>query len=102
MAGSTAAAETVKMNDVALYQQLGELTAEVRAGNRRLDEMLVALNKHVEDDEKVEARVTELEQHNAYYKGALKGMRWFAATAFAVATALGAERLAALIGWHNV
>lgn len=83
------------MDDVSLYQKLGELTAEVRGVNRRIDEALTALNKQDE-------RLGKLEEDRTYYAGTVKGMRWLVTTAFTIASALGAERIAALIGWHNV
>lgn len=86
-------------NDVA--QKLGELIAEVRNGNRRQDDMYELLRDHIRDDEVLSARVTSLEITRATARGSVSGMKWLASTAFAIAAALGAERLAQLItGWR--
>lgn len=79
------------MDDYALYQRLGEVIGELKGTNRRLDEIAGNISGQGE-------RIQSLEESRATAKGHLNGMRWLVTVAFTIATTLGAERIAILLG----
>lgn len=82
-------------------QKLGELIAEVRNGIRRQDDTNALLREHIKADELLATRIASLEITRATARGSLGGVRWLASVGFAIAVALGGERIAQLfMGWH--
>lgn len=79
--------------DPELARQIGEMTAEQRGTNRRLDEMMGVLRGHIEDDKELAERIGGLEKSRAELHVQLRTIKWFGGVAASVITFLGAERI---------
>lgn len=81
------------MNDVLLYQRLGELVGELKGTNQRLSDIVSKMDNY-------EGRLKSLEESRALARGGYAGIKWLATLAFTLATLLGLERAARLFGLH--
>lgn len=86
------------MNNELIYRQLGELTGETRQLNARVAEVIDELRRHTEDDRKAHARIDQLESDRDRITGTLKAIKWIGGVVVTVATFIGAEKLAVLLG----
>ena len=85
--------------------KLGEMTAEVRSLNTRIADFIEVTRQGMAeqkaDTNKLTARVVILEQDKAVVLGKIRTLQWIvglAGTFVAVLTAIGAEKLAILLG----